>query len=350
MQELKIGKFTISENFKPFIIAEAGINHNGNIKTAFKMIEVAKKSKVNAIKFQTFTANEFVNDKNEMFTYISQGKKITESMLDMFQRYEFSISDWKKIKQKCDKEKILFLSTPQNFSDLKILLKLGIPAIKIGSDDFTNIPLLKDYSKTKLPIMLSCGMADLSEIFDSLNAIGTFNGYPTILLLTTSLYPTPFSEVNLSKLHTLRKIFPELILGLSDHTQGSISSSMAVSLGSCVFEKHFTLDNNMPGPDHWFSANPIDLENWVTSINDSYSIMGNPILQPSKAESKMKKLARRSIVTIKPIQKNEKFSKKNTGLRRPGTGLPPKFIVDIYGKKASKNLPKNFIIRFGDFN
>ena len=161
---------------KPFIVAEAGINHNGELIKAFKMIEVAKLSGADAVKFQTFRAEEFCGDKSQMFTYQSQGQKVTESMYEMFKRYEFDDDDWFKIKKKCDDENILFLSTPQNRSDLDLLIKLDLTAIKVGSDDFTNLPLLADYSKTKLPMIVSCGMSDLSEVHDALDTIGTSNG------------------------------------------------------------------------------------------------------------------------------------------------------------------------------
>ena len=254
---------------KLFIVAEAGINHNGELIKAFEMIEVAKQSGVDAVKFQTFKAEEFCGDKTQMFTYQSQGKKITESMFEMFKRYEFDYDEWLQIKQKCDDENILFLSTPQNRSDLDLLLELELPAIKVGSDDFTNLPLLEDYSTTKLPMIVSCGMSDLSEVRQALDAIGTFEGYPTILLLCTSQYPTPPEDVNLLKLKTLANAFPDLVLGFSDHTKGSLASSLAVGFGAVFFEKHFTLDNNLAGPDHWFSENPESLKDWVESIHQS---------------------------------------------------------------------------------
>ena len=178
---VRINNYVLSNYGEPFIVAEAGINHNGKLKLAFDMIEVAKKSGVNAIKFQTYRTEEVCGDKTQMFTYQSQGKEVTESMFEMFSRYEFTRDEWKKIKQKCDLEGILFLSTPQNRSDLDLLIELGIPAIKVGSDDFVNLPLLSDYATTKIPMIVSCGMADMAEVYQALDAIGTFDGYPTVL-------------------------------------------------------------------------------------------------------------------------------------------------------------------------
>ena len=201
MKKIKIKNYEIGKNFPPFIIAEAGINHNGEISKALEMIEAAKKTGLNAIKFQTFKASEFIVDTTQTYTYRSQGKEITESMFEMFERCEFSKEEWHKIKRKCDQEKILFLSTPQNYSDLELLLELDIKAIKVGSDDLTNLPLLKKFASTNLPIILSSGMSTLDEISDALDTIGFSSGHPTLLLVTTSQYPTPHEDVNLMKFH-----------------------------------------------------------------------------------------------------------------------------------------------------
>ena len=337
MNKLKINNYEISKENSPFIIAEAGINHNGNVERAIEMVRAAKNADVTAIKFQTFKAREFISDSSLTYTYMSQGKSITESQLDLFKRCELSHDDFYKIKKTCDDEKIIFLSTPQNKSDLDFLLELGISAIKVGSDDFTNIPLLKYYSKTKLPIIISCGMATLKEIEETLTAIGALDGYPTALLLTTSEYPTPPQNVNLQKLRTLSEKFPGIPLGYSDHTQGNLASSIAISFGACIFEKHFTLDNSLPGPDHWFSSNPSNLKVWSDSIKTSYQMMGSSEILPTESEIKMKTIARRSIVALEDIDIGETLNEKNIGLRRPGDGFPPKMFERLLGKKANKN-------------
>tara|TARA_B100000953_G_scaffold268299_1_gene237436 strand:- start:1477 stop:2535 length:1059 start_codon:yes stop_codon:yes gene_type:complete len=349
MNKFKIQNFEISKDNPPFIIAEAGINHNGDIKRALEMIKVAKNSGVTAIKFQTFKASEFIFDSSLTYTYKSQGKTITEPQLDLFERCELSHDDYFRIKKKCDEEKIIFLSTPQNKSDLDFLLELDVPAIKIGSDDFTNIPLLKSYSETNLPIIISCGMATLEEIKTSLDTIGTFNGYPTALLLTTSEYPTPPQNVNLKKFLTLSKNFPTIPLGYSDHTISNLASSIAISFGACIFEKHFTLDNSSSGPDHWFSANPSNLKIWSDSIKESYEMMGSSQVIPTNLELKMKSSSRRSIVALDDIQIGDIFTEKNIGMRRPGNGLSPNMFESIIGKKAIKQIKKFKMIDKGDF-
>ena len=345
MNEIKIGNFIIGQKKEPFIIGEAGINHNGEIKKAFEMIELGKKSGLNAIKFQTFSADEFIANVSLTHTYFSQGKKITESQYNMFKQCEFSKEEWYKVKEKCDKEDILFLSTPENSSDLDLLLQIGIPAIKVGSDELINIPLLKEFAKTKLPIILSTGMCTLDEVTKSLNAIGALDDYPTILLVTTSEYPTPNESVNLLKFQTLAKNFPSIPLGFSDHTQGVLASSLACAMGASVFEKHFTLNHNMPGPDHWYSADPNELIQWIKSIRTSYIMMGSEEVKPTKSEEVLKITARRSIFAISEIKEGDEFSMKNIGLRRPGNGLAPEYFEMVLGKKSTKYFKKGEMVQ-----
>ena len=346
--KIKIDDHIIGKNYPPFIVAEAGINHNGEINNAFNMIVNAKKSGVDAIKFQTYKTEEFV-DSTQSYSYISQGKEVTESMFEMFKRCEFSPDDWIRIKKKCDDEKIIFWSTPQNKTDLEFLLKLGIPAIKIGSDDLTNLPLLRDYSDTGLPLIISSGMADFSEIHTALETIGTIDGYPTVLLVTTSQYPTPPEDVNLKKFTTLSSSYPDIPLGFSDHTQGNLASSLAVVFGSCFFEKHFTLDHNMPGPDHWFSMDISELKNWVESIHTASKMMGENSIKPTLKELEMRKIARRSITAISDIKKGDNFNYENLGMRRPGTGLPASMMDKIINLIASRNIKNGELIKSGDF-
>ena len=349
MGKIKIGNYLIDQNSKPFVIAEVGINHNGELNKAYEMIKSAKYAGADCVKFQTFSAEEFVGNPDQTYTYKSQGKEVTESMLEMFKRYEFARDEWFQIKQKCEDEGIMFLSTPQNRSDLDLLLEIGINAIKVGSDDFTNIPLLKDYSQTGLPLMLSCGMADLAEVYQALDAVGTFEGYPTILFLCTSQYPTPPEDTNLLKLKTLRNTFPDLILGFSDHTQGFLAASVAVGMGAVVFEKHFTLDNNFAGPDHWFSANPNDLKLWVDSIKKANLMLGDSVIRPTKQEREMRVLARRSIVAINDIKAGEVLNFENIGLKRPGNGLSAQLLENITGLKAIKDIKASSLLKYGDF-
>ena len=207
-----------------------GINHNGDLDLALKMIDVARESGADAVKFQTFKAEEFCGDPQQMFTYQSQGRSVTESMLAMFKRYEFDEAQWRAVKAHCAKVGITFFSSPQNRSDLALLQRIGVPAIKVGSDDFSNLPLLRHYAGAGLPLILSCGMSDLADAPGAGDG-GLVRGAQVALLLCTSQYPTPDADVNLAKLGTLQQAFPGLLTGFSDHTQGPLAASLAVARG-----------------------------------------------------------------------------------------------------------------------
>ena len=345
---ISIADFLIQRDGRPFIIVEAGINHNGDLTRAFEMIALAKQAGADAVKFQTFKAEEFIADKTLTYTYQSQGRSVTESMFTMFKRYEFSDDSWIKIKKECDDSGILFLSTPQNYTDLQVLLELGVPAIKVGSDDFTNIPLLKQYASTQLPLILSSGMADLGDVFKALEAVGTFDGYPTVLLVCTSQYPAELKNAHLLKIKTLRNMFPGLPIGFSDHTQGSLAASVAVGLGAVVFEKHFTLSHDLPGPDHWFSANPEELKKWVQDIRQAYIALGSPVVRPSEPEKSMRLLARRSLVVAESVKAGDVVSAKNLILKRPGTGIAPENFENMLGKKFTKNLLAGAVLAWSE--
>ncbi len=347
---IHISNRTVGAEHDPFIILEAGINHNGDLALAKEMVLIAKKCGADAIKFQTFTADEFIGDPELMFSYKSQGQQVTEPMLDMFRRYEFSAGEWFEIKKACDTAGILFLSTPQNVSDLELLLKIGVPALKVGSDDFTNLPLLSRYASEKIPLIMSCGMADLGEVYDAIEATGAMCGNDVLLMLCTAQYPTPPEDANLSKLRTLAGAFPGLHLGFSDHTQGPYAAVAACALGACAFEKHFTVSQDLAGPDHWFSENPESASDWVTAIRMTHKLLGSPAVRPTATEMEMRRLARRSITALKDIRLGEAFTEDNLGLRRPGDGLSPKLIHQFLGKTARKCILKGAQTGLGDIN
>ncbi len=348
MPDLVIAGRPIGPDHAAFVIAEAGINHNGCLDKALEMVAVARRAGADAIKFQTFKADEFVGDPGQTYTYRSQGKDVTESMLAMFRRHELPPEAWFAIKAECDRQGVIFMSTPQNRSDLDLLLDVGVPAVKVGSDDFTNLPLLKSYATAGLPLILSCGMADLAEVHRSLDAVGAMAGYPTVLLLCTSQYPTPAKDVNLRKLGTLRAAFPMVPLGLSDHTIGPLASSLAAALGACVFEKHFTLSRDLPGPDHWFSEAPADLGQWVDSIRTAQTMLGCAEVCPTDAERDMRKIARRSVVALRRVVRGEAFTVENIAMRRPGTGLPAEMLEQVLGKIAVRDVGAGQPISMGD--
>ncbi len=323
---------------RPFIVAEVGINHQGNLDQALEMIHVAKTAGCDAVKFQTFKAVEFVNDPSQLFTYWSQGNKITESMQAMFQRYELPKGAWEIIKAECSKVGIIFFSTPQNISDLDILLEVGVPAIKVGSDDLTNLPLLQRFSESGLPLILSAGMSNLAEIYQALEIVGGLDGYPVCLLVCTSQYPTPPEDANLARISVLRNSFPMIPIGFSDHTRGTLASVLAVGLGAVLLEKHFTLSQDLPGPDHWFSEDPIGLTEWVKSIRIAHQMIGSPLVRPTSAERANKLEFQRYVVAARDIEAGEILETDSMTARRVagGFGLPPIFISYLIGRRVRK--------------
>lgn len=339
MPEVKIANRSVGLGHPPFIVAEAGINHNGELENALEMVRVAKRAGADAIKFQIFKADEFVGDPGLTYTYRSQGKEVTESMLEMFHRYELPREAWFAIKATCEKEGVLFLSTPQNRSDLDLLLEVGIPAIKVGSDDLTNLPLLKNYAGSGLPLILSTGMSDMSEVHQALEAVGGFDGYPVILLVCTSQYPTPPGDVNIARIVTLRAAFPIVPIGFSDHTVGPLASSLATALGACFLEKHFTLNHDLPGPDHWFSEDPQGLDEWVKGIRTAYWMLGSPLVRPTAVERGNKREYQRRLVAARTIRSGEVFSTDAVVLRRVagGHGWPPGLLNYLLGRPSPRD-------------
>jgi len=259
-------------------------------------------------------------------------------MLEMFQRYELPESAWPVIKAECAKAGIIFFSTPQNRSDLEILLRVGVPAVKIGSDDFTNLPLLKSYAESGLPLILSTGMSDLAEAHQALEAVGALDGYPVILLVCTSQYPTPPDDANLARITTLKGAFPSVPIGFSDHTSGFLASALAVTLGAVFLEKHFTLGHDLPGPDHWFSEDPSGLADWVMGIRTAHRMLGNPLVRPTMVERHNKQEYQRRLVAARDIATGEVMTEQAITLRRVagGKGLPPNFFDYLLGRPAPR--------------
>ena len=333
---------------KPFIIGELGINHNGDVSKALQMIEFAMECGVSAVKFQTFKANRIVGNQNQLFSYKSNHNFVTEPMLDMFKRNEFTKEEWQEIILYCKENNVPFFTTPQNFEDFELFAQSSVDIVKIGSDDLTNLPLIRKFRNLNLSIILSSGMATSDEIKDALIAAGYFEGNDVTLLVCTSLYPTTASDVNISRVTKLLTTYNDLRLGFSDHTQGNEAAVMAAALGASVFEKHFTLDHELEGPDHWFSANKQEFKSWVKSILAAWEMRGTGEIQPAFAEIEMRKIARRSICANRIIKKGEIVSEDMVHMLRPGTGLLPKHLNLILGKEVIREIQVNEIINVND--
>ncbi|MFI3177715.1 MAG: N-acetylneuraminate synthase [Eubacteriales bacterium] len=327
-----------------YIIAEAGVNHNGDISLAKKLIDVAALAKVDAVKFQTFRAETLVTLDAQKADYQKERTGSQESQYEMLQKLELSREDHIELMEYCEEKGVTFLSTPFDRESLQLLLELGIERIKIPSGEITNYPLLKEIAKTKLPIIISTGMCEYEEIDQAL-AILTREGNESISILhCNTQYPTPYEDVNLRVLEEYRTRYPYEI-GYSDHTQGIEVPIAAVTLGATVIEKHFTLDKTMEGPDHKASLEPQELADMVRSIRNIEQAMGccNKCVTPS--EQGNVPIARKSIVAKKEICCGELFSEDNLAVKRPGDGISPMKWEEVIGQQANKAYKKDELIR-----
>ncbi|EAI2136971.1 N-acetylneuraminate synthase [Campylobacter upsaliensis] len=328
---------------KVLIIAEAGVNHNGDINLAKKLIEQAAKAGADVVKFQTFKANSCVSVSAKKAKYQLETTAKEESQLEMIQKLELSYESHFELMKHCKKHGIAFLSTPFDLESVEFLRRLDLPYFKIPSGEITNLPYLKAVAKCKKRVLLSTGMANLGEIEAALTILRK-NGTRNITLLHCNTeYPTPFEDVNLNALKTLKEAF-KLEVGYSDHTEGIVASLGAVALGAVVIEKHFTLDKTMEGPDHRASLEFEELRALCKGIRELEKALGSGIKKASKSEAKNKIIARKSLVAKREIQKGEKFSIENLTTKRPGSGISAMRYEEYLGKRALKTYKKDELI------
>ena len=328
---------------KVLIIAEAGVNHNGDINLAKKLIEQAAKAGADVVKFKTFKANSCVSVSAKKAKYQLETTAKEESQLEMIQKLELSYESHFELMKHCKKHGIAFLSTPFDLESVEFLRGLDLPYFKIPSGEITNLPYLKAVAKCKKRVLLSTGMANLGEIEAALTILRK-NGTRNITLLHCNTeYPTPFEDVNLNALKTLKEAF-KLEVGYSDHTEGIVASLGAVALGAVVIEKHFTLDKTMEGPDHRASLEFEELRALCKGIRELEKALGSGIKKASKSEAKNKIIARKSLVAKREIQKGEKFSIENLTTKRPGSGISAMRYEEYLGKRALKTYKKDELI------
>lgn len=328
---------------KTFIIAEIGVNHNGSIELAKKLVENAKKCGADAVKFQTFSAETLVTSSAPKAAYQKQRDTASTSQYEMLKKLELSPKEHFEIKSFCDQIGIEFLSSPFDEKSADFLFSLGVKIFKIPSGEITNLPLLRHISKKKRPIIMSTGMSTMKEVSSAVKAIQSEGNNEISLLHCVTEYPAPYEEINLNAMLTMKKKF-KLQVGYSDHTVGIEIPVAAVALGAKIIEKHFTVDKNLPGPDHAASAEPAEFAKMVSAIINVEKALGDGIKRPAKCEIKNIPIARKSIVAACEIQKGEIFTIENLAIKRPGTGLPPSYLEKIVGKKAKKDFNKDELI------
>lgn len=330
---------------KVFIIAEAGVNHNGSIELAKKLIDVASESGADAVKFQTFKAEKLVSKNAQKADYQKQTTNKTESQFDMIKKLELDLETHKELISYCKTKNIMFLSTPFDHDSIELLSDLGLEIFKIPSGEITNLPYLRHIGKLNKKVILSTGMADIGEIEDALDVLieaGTKKENITVLHANT-MYPTPMEDVNLKAMVTIGNSF-DIAFGYSDHTLGIEVDIAAVAMGACCIEKHFTLDCTMEGPDHKASLEPDELKAMVKAIRNIELALGSSVKKPSKSEIPNMQIARKSIVAKLDIKKGEILTEEKITIKRPGNGINPMRWDEVVGTIATKDYNEDELI------
>ena len=353
---------------KTFLIAEAGVNHNGSIKLAKKLIDAAVMAGADAVKFQSFVATSIVTASASKAEYQIINTGSNESQLEMLKKLELSHTHQRELHQYCQRSGIQFLSTPFDSASLNFLtIDLGLGTIKVGSGELTNAPFLFEVARLAKNIILSTGMSTLDEVADALGVIAfvmTDSKNPSVssfksalassegrkavaskvtLLHCTTEYPTVPSDVNLRAMLTLREKF-DCQVGFSDHSVGIHLAVAAVAMGATVIEKHLTIDRDLPGPDHKASLEPNELKNLVDQVRDLENAFGDGLKRPTEVELKNKKIARRSLVALKAIKTGDVFTSENVSIKRPGTGRSPFEYWSLLGTRATSDVAENEVI------
>jgi N-acetylneuraminate synthase/N,N'-diacetyllegionaminate synthase len=331
MTEIDLGEIKIGNGHPVFIIAEIGINHNGDVEIAKEMIRVAKKIGANAVKFQLIKTDMFCSPKSRYYS--------------IFKNVELKEEDFQELLDYSRSQSIIMFTASSQLEGLDFIEKAAFPLLKVGSPNITNIPLLERISRINRPVILSTGMSTLGEVEYAVNIISRKNPYPPVLLHCVSNYPTDIEETNLLAIKTLRCAFPSSIVGFSDHTRDSRATIIATALGAKVIEKHFTLDKKMEGHDHWFSSDPEEFKQLVEDIRITEKALGTGTKRPQKSELKMIKVARRYIVAAEDISAGEIIQDHMIDFKRvEGIGIEPRFMNIILGRQAKKSIKKGEVI------
>jgi len=325
------------------IIAEAGVNHNGSLENAIRLIDIAAEAGVDLVKFQTFNSGKLVSRFAKKAEYQIMATGSNKSQLDMLKKLEFSAEQFKVLRDYSKDKGVLFISTPFDDDSLLLLEMLRMPIYKIPSGEITNLPFLMKIAKFLKPVILSTGMSTLEEIELAVKVLKQNGAGDLSLLHCNTEYPTPFEDVNLRAMITLKQQF-DIKVGYSDHTLGIEVPIAAVALGAEIIEKHFTLDKDMPGPDHKASLSPEELKAMVSAIRNIEKALGSSVKEPTASEKKNIAITRKSIVAKKEIKKGEVFTENNLDVKRPGTGISPMMWFDLLGKTAKRDFKEDELI------
>jgi N-acetylneuraminate synthase/N,N'-diacetyllegionaminate synthase len=347
MKRVKIAHKIVGEESPVFIIAEAGVNHNGDIRRALALIDKAAEAGADAVKFQNFKAENIVTRRAQKADYQKKTTGTADSHYQMLKQLELKDSDFKRLVDHAQKKNILFLSTPYDEQGIELLCEIGVQAFKIASAEIVNGKLIACMATKGKPIILSTGMATLGEVEESLSIINGQGTKEIVLLHCITNYPANGGDMNLKAMKTLQYAF-RLPVGLSDHTPGLTIPIAAVALGACMIEKHFTLDKHLPGPDHKASLEPHEFQEMVKAIREVEQALGNGVKAPTKEEEKIKRIMRRRIVAQIAIKKGTVLNDAMLTTKRAGRGLEPKYLSQVRGRKAIKNIKQDEAISWAN--
>jgi N,N'-diacetyllegionaminate synthase len=331
----------------PFVIAEIGVNHNGDVDLACRMIAEAARRGADCVKFQTFRAGAVATQEAPKAAYQLATTEKKESQFEMLRRLELSPEAHEQIIRECQAQSIGFMSTPYSLEDIDFLAKCGVSAYKIASGQLVESAFVAHVASKNKPVFLSTGMADLAEVETAVKTVLSTGNRQLVLLQCTTEYPSDHQDTNLHSMSAMAETFGVLV-GYSDHTSDPIAAVVAAALGAVVIEKHFTLDKSLPGPDHAASAEPAELENLIRMVRQAHECLGSAWKQPSTIELRNRATMRRSVVARDPIAQGAVIAKEMLTLKRPGIGLSPSWIEKLIGQTAARDIRPETLLTLGD--
>lgn len=343
-----IGDREIGQNRPCYVLAEIGINHNGDMDLAAKAIVAAARAGADGVKFQNFKTEDFISDRSLTYEYVSRGQKVVEAQYDMFKRVELAAEQLTELAQECRRNGVDFISTPTSPSGVDDLVRARAAAVKNGSDYLSHLPLIRYMAQTGLTTIISTGMATLAEVDEAVAAFRDGGGRSLVLLHCVSVYPCPADQLNLARIGTLSKTFG-CPIGFSDHSIGVVGAAIAVSLGACMVEKHFTVDRDLPGPDHAMSSTPDELAQLVRAVREAEVVLGSAQITPTSVEQASKQSYRLSCVAARPLASGHVLEADDIAYRRPGSGLRPALAHQLVGRQLCAAVAAGHVFTSADF-
>jgi len=340
----RIGDRRVGPGEPVYLIAEAGVNHNGDLGMARRLVDAAASCRADAVKFQTFHADALATPEAGRAAY--QRRAVGDgSQLDMLRALELGAEDHRRLQEHAARRGLEFLSTPFDEASVDLLAGLGLRAFKVGSGDMDNHPLLRRIASHGRPVLLSTGMADLAEVKAAAGVLEETRT-PYALLHCTSAYPARAADLNLRAMAALADVCP--VVGYSDHTEGVWSGPAAVALGASILEKHLTLDRSLPGPDHAASLEPAEFAAYVDGARNAQAALGDGVKRPTEDEAEVARVARKSVVTARPVRAGRPLAREDLSVKRPGTGIRPPRLEDLVGLRPRADLPADHVLRWED--